>query len=69
MLGFCKALPEAREEMAVAVARFIEEVEGGCGGEEGEEGEASRGNGWGHDWVIDFEKFRELGWNGVGHLQ
>ncbi|CAI9763722.1 unnamed protein product [Fraxinus pennsylvanica] len=40
--GFSEGLAEALEEEAVAVARFVEEVESGGGGEEGEELEARR---------------------------
>lgn len=40
--GFIEGLAEAREEAAVAVARFVEEVESGCGGEDGEELEVRR---------------------------
>lgn len=40
-MGSCDGAAEAREEAALAIARFVEEEEGGGGGEESEEGEAS----------------------------
>lgn len=71
VVGSCDGVAEARQEAAVAVAGFVQEVEGGGGGggEESEDGEASRRERRGHGTGIGVEILWKLHENRMRHWQ